>query len=98
MFFREQKLGSIVMYMLALLKPRFQVNFSTVRGYNLRGKTALIDIDRKEVFHAYSSSISLFAPVPRPRGCEPARRKYQFRRVEQHGCREEIMSEDTHRR
>ena len=57
----------------------FQSHFSTVRGYNLIVKTALIDIDRKEVFHVCPDRFGLSALVPRPRWCGPARLKYQFR-------------------
>jgi hypothetical protein len=39
---------------------------------------------------------NLFARVRRHRRRGPARLEHQFRRVEQHGCREEIMIEDTH--
>ena len=59
------------------------------------GEISLIDIEKGGLYVCRDRFI-LSAPVPRPRRCGPARREYQFRRVEQHGCREEIMIEDTH--
>ena len=56
-----------------------QSHFSTLRGYNVVIKTALIYIDRKEVFNVHSDRLRLFALVPRPRWCGPAHLEYQFR-------------------
>jgi len=50
---------------------------------------------RKEAPYVRSSCRNLFACVRRYRWSGPARRESQFRRVEQHGCREKIMIDDS---
>jgi len=80
-YFMEQFTDECVMYVVwhPMTLITFQSHFSTLRGYNFVIKTALIDIDRKEVFNVHSDRLRFFALVPRPRWCGPARLKYQFR-------------------
>ena len=51
---------------------------------------------RKEAPYVRSSCRNLFACVRRHRRGGPARFELEFRRVEQHGCREKIMIDDSH--
>ena len=72
-YFMEQFTDECVMYVVwhPLTLITFQSHFSTLRGYNFVIKTALIDIDRKEVFNVHSDRLRFFALVPRPR-CDSA--------------------------
>jgi hypothetical protein len=83
---------------LAVLKIiSAQAHISTVRGYNFSGKKRLMSyIAKKGAPYVRSCRRNLFARVRPHRWRGPARLEHQFRRVKQYGCRNKIMTNDTH--